>query len=118
MGNPVAFLLLAVGLGVAGQMMMKTGMTRVGQINSLNAATFARMFTNLYVLAGIGCYVLSTVVYLLALSRLPLSFAYPMVGLGYVVVVILSWLLLREPVSWFRWAGVVLICGGAFLIGR
>ncbi|MGB9593865.1 MAG: EamA family transporter [Anaerolineae bacterium] len=41
-----------------------------------------------------------------------------MVGLGYVIVVFLSWLILKEPVSPARWIGVLLICGGAFLIGR
>jgi multidrug transporter EmrE-like cation transporter len=118
MGNPVALVLIAVGLGVAGQMAMKSGMTQVGQITSVSLPMLGRMFTNLYVLLGIAFYGLSSVVYLMGLSRLPLSAAYPMVGLGYVVVVILSWLFLKENVSWMRWLGVVLICGGAFLIGR
>lgn len=116
--SPVAFLLSAVALGVAGQMMMKTGMTQVGALNALSVGALVRMFTNIYVVLGIGCYALSSVVYLMALSKLPLSFAYPMVGLGYVIVVILSWLFLKEPVSVARWIGVLMICGGAFLIGR
>ena len=116
--NPVAFLLSAVALGVAGQMVMKTGMTQVGALNALSLTALVRMFSNIYVILGIGCYALSSIVYLMALSKLPLSFAYPMVGLGYVIVVVLSWLFLKEPVSLARWIGVLLICGGAFLIGR
>ncbi|GAB4506098.1 MAG: SMR family transporter [Anaerolineales bacterium] len=116
--SPVLFLLAAVALGVAGQMVMKTGMTQVGALNALNLRALARMFSNPYVVLGIFCYALSSIVYLVALSRLPLSFAYPMVGLGYVIVVFLSWLILKEPVSPARWIGVLLICGGAFLIGR
>jgi multidrug transporter EmrE-like cation transporter len=118
MASPVTLLLTAVALGVVGQMVMKTGMTKVGQINAFNLSVLVKMFTNPTVLGGIACYALSSVVYLMAISKLPLSFAYPMVGLGYVVVVLLSWLLFKEPVSWVRWAGVALICGGAFLIGR
>jgi len=116
--SPVATLLLAVAFGVAGQMAMKSGMAQVGAIHAMSGGTLLRMFTNLYVLLGLGCYALSTVAYLTALSNLPLSFAYPMVGLGYVIVVFLSWILLKEPVSLARWVGVLLICGGAFLIGR
>lgn len=116
--NPVALLLLAVGLGVAGQMVMKTGMNQVGQIDAISLNVLARMFTNVYVVLGFAAYGLSSISYLMALSKLPLSFAYPMVGLGYVIVVFLSWLLLKEPVSLARWMGVLLICGGAFLIGR
>jgi multidrug transporter EmrE-like cation transporter len=116
--SPVAFLLSAVALGVAGQMVMKTGMTQVGALSALNFSALLRMFSNVYVVLGIFCYALSSIVYLMALSKLPLSFAYPMVGLGYVIVVILSWLVLKEPVSVARWIGVLLICGGAFLIGR
>ena len=116
--SPVVFLLSAVALGVAGQMVMKTGMTQVGALNALNLNSLGRMFSNIYVILGIGCYALSSIVYLMALSKLPLSFAYPMVGLGYVIGVLLSALFLREPVSLARWMGVLLICGGAVLIGR
>jgi multidrug transporter EmrE-like cation transporter len=116
--NHVALLLLAVGLGVVGQMVMKTGMNQVGQINALSLGMFGRMFTNIYVLLGFAAYALSSVCYLMALSKLDLSFAYPMVGLGYVIVVFLSWVFLKEPVSLARWGGVILILGGAFLIGR
>lgn len=116
--NPVILLLMAVALGVTGQMAMKTGMNQVGQINALSISTLVRMFTNVYVLLGFAAYAGSSLVYLMALSKLELSFAYPMVGLGYVIVVFLSWLLFKEPVSPARWAGVLMICGGAFLIGR
>jgi multidrug transporter EmrE-like cation transporter len=116
--SPVAFLLMAVALGVAGQMVMKSGMSQVGALNALNVGALVKMFTNLRVILGIGCYAFSSIAYLMALSKLPLSLAYPMVGLGYVIVVLLSWLFLKEPVSLARWIGVLLICGGAVLIGR
>jgi undecaprenyl phosphate-alpha-L-ara4N flippase subunit ArnE len=51
------------------------------------------------------------------LATLQLSLAYPMVSLGYVLVVLASRVLLKEPVSLARWAAVTLICAGVALVG-
>jgi multidrug transporter EmrE-like cation transporter len=47
-----------------------------------------------------------------------LSFAYPLLSTGYVVVLIASWILFKEQISMIRWVGVMVICFGVFLISR
>lgn len=118
MGQPFFLLLGAVCLGVTGQFLMKNGMNQVGAINSLALASLFRMFSNPLVLLGFASYGLSSVGYLMALSRLDLSVAYPMVGMGYVLVMLISWLILHEPVSALRWLGTLLIVAGVWLVGR
>jgi multidrug transporter EmrE-like cation transporter len=118
MANPIALVLAAVGLGVVGQLLMKNGMNQVGAIDQFGLEIFARMFSNPFVILGFASYGVSSIVYLMALSRLDLSVAYPMVGIGYVLVVLLSWLVLREPVSPLRWLGALLIFAGVWLLGR
>ncbi len=57
-------------------------------------------------------------IWTVVLSKLDLSLAYPMVSMSYVLVVFLSWLILKEPVNVMRIAGLVVICGGVLLISR
>lgn len=118
MVNPLVLILGAVCLGVVGQLLMKSGMNRVGTIDHWGLPTLIRVFSCPYVLLGFASYGLSSLAYLMALSRLELSVAYPMIGLGYVLVVLLSALLLRESVSAVRWLGVLLIVAGVWLVGR
>ncbi len=71
-----------------------------------------------WVLAGLGLYVLGAFTWLVLLSRVRLSVAYPMVSLGYVVVVLLSALVLHEKVKWkYAVAGLVFIALGVSFIG-
>lgn len=118
MVNPLALVLAAVALGAVGQFLMKSGMNRVGAIDSVSLGMFTRMFSNPMVILGFATYGVSSICYLAALSRLDLSVAYPMVGLGYILVMLISWLFLHEPVSPVRWLGALLIVGGVWLVGR
>jgi drug/metabolite transporter (DMT)-like permease len=71
-----------------------------------------------WVTAGLLLYVLGALAWLLLLSRMPLSIAYPMISIGYVVVVLLSALVLREKVRWrLTIPGLLLIVTGVALIG-
>lgn len=118
MVHPLGLLLGAVCLGVMGQFLMKSGMNQVGAIDRFGLGVLVRMFSNPWVLLGFASYGVSSIAYLMALSRLDLSVAYPMIGVGYVLVVLVSWLVLHESVSALRWLGVLLIFAGVWLIGR
>ncbi len=114
-------LFFTVGLNVVGQFLMKRGMTQVGAVtNDLAAmpAFFLRAFTTPAVLLGVLAYGLSSIFWLILLSRVDLSYAYPALSLGYVVVVLVSWLFLGEHISLMRWAGVIVICVGVWLVSR
>jgi len=107
-------LLVAILIGVIGQLLLKHGMLRrpafrFGEIGGLSR--------NLPVLGGFCCYGLSTVLYLSVLARLDLSLAYPTVSLGYVLVIIMSRVLFQEPVSPTRWVAAGIICLGVVLVG-
>ncbi|MCL5958068.1 MAG: EamA family transporter [Chloroflexi bacterium] len=114
-------IVVTVVLNVVGQMAMKRGMNAVGAIsldvNKLPAVAL-RTFTEPYVLLGIAAYGLSSVFWLVILSRVDLSYAYPALSLGYVLIVIISWLLLNESVSASRLIGVLVVCSGVLLVAR
>jgi drug/metabolite transporter (DMT)-like permease len=105
-------------LGVLGQFLMKSGMNRVGSIDRFGLASLLRIFSNPLVLLGFASYGVSSVAYLIALSKVNLSMAYPMVGVGYVLVMLVSVVILRETVTPVRWLGALLIVSGVWLMGR
>ena len=69
-----------------------------------------------YVFTGFMLYGLSSVIYLMALSKLDLSFAYPFVALSFVLVTVLSWRILDETLPLLRVVGLVLILGGVLTV--
>ena len=111
----IALILLSVALGVTGQIFLKHGVSTEGAITGLNKALLATMVKP-FVLLGLFCYGLSSISWLVVLSRTELSYAYPMVALGYVLVFFLSWWFFDDKVTWVRVAGLVLICSGVVLV--
>jgi multidrug transporter EmrE-like cation transporter len=111
----IALILLSVALGVTGQIFLKQGVSADGPITGINRALLATFFRPL-VLLGLSCYVLSSVSWLVVLSRTELSYAYPMIALGYVAVFFLSWWFFDDKVTWVRVVGLVLICTGVVLV--
>jgi len=111
----------AVLLGVLGQLSMKHGMNNVkmvtGGFGDL-AVSLARALTQPYVTAGFLLYAVSALGWLVVLSRVELSFAYPMVSIGYVAVVILSRFIFHEQVTLVRVLGTLVVCFGVVLISR
>lgn len=108
-------------LGVAGQLSLKHGMGSVGRFVpevSQMVSTFARAFSNPFVVSGFFLYGISSLVWMVILSRVPLSLAYPMISIGYVLVVVLSKVILKEDVSAVRFAGTLVICAGVVLVSR
>lgn len=117
----ISLLLVTVTLNVAGQYLMKRGMTDVGAITgNLNAlvGSLTTAFTNPYVLAGVGAYAFSSIFWLVLLSRVDLSYAYPALSLGYVLITLVSAIALGEQVSPLRWAGVIVISVGVIMVAR
>ena len=82
------------------------------------AEGLSKAFFSPFVLGGVAAYGLSSVFWLLLLSRVELSYAYPALSLGYVVITLISAFLLGEQVSALRWAAVLVICVGVVLLSR
>ena len=122
MSSSLTLILLSVGCGVVGQLTLKIGMNHVGHIGAEALAqplsTALRVLTNPLVVGGLGLYVLGAAFWLTVLSRVPLSFAYPILALSYAFTPILAWVILGEPVPSLRWLGIATICLGVVLVSR
>ena len=77
-----------------------------------------RIAVNRPILGGLACYVVSVVVWILALSRVEVSVAYPMLSIGYVVNALAAWLLFGEQLRATRMAGIGVIIVGVWLVAR
>ena len=116
-----AFLFAGVLLNAAAQLLLKGGTNRLGVITLTTGnwpATLWRMATEGFFVAGIACYVVSVFVWILGLSRVPVSIAYPMLSVGYVINAIAAYYLFGEGVSFMRWLGIGFIVLGVWLVAR
>lgn len=116
---PFLLVLIAVCFSVTGELFLKAGMNQVGLIQLATLASdLGRTITNGRVITGFASIGVGAVFWLAALSRVQLSWAYPMLSLGYVLVLLFSSIVLREPVSMVRWLGAGIVIIGVFLITR
>jgi len=70
------------------------------------------------VIAGLSCYVFSVGLWLVTLSRVQVSFAYPFLSVGYVVTALAAYVHLGEDLSMMRVSGISLICLGVMLVAK
>jgi multidrug transporter EmrE-like cation transporter len=101
-------------LSVAGQLLLKHGMSRRPEFGLRDLTALVRDF---YIIGGFACYGISVLLYFKVLASLDLSLAYPSVALGYVLVIVMSRMLFKESVSLTRWGAVAIICAGVVLVG-
>jgi drug/metabolite transporter (DMT)-like permease len=120
------FALLLVGAcivtGVAGQMLLKNGMNKIGKIDNFGELfapqNLSKMLSNIFIILGLCAYALSAIFWMGALSTLDLSFSYPLISLSYVIVAVLAFFVFKENITLIRWGGIFLIIFGSFLISR
>jgi drug/metabolite transporter (DMT)-like permease len=120
-GATFALLLSGVLLNAVAQLLLKAGTNVIGVIALSRddfAAPLLRMGTEPHILGGLACYAISVVVWIVGLSRVPVSVAYPMLSLGYIVNAIAAHYLLGESVTLARWMGIGFIVVGVWLIAR
>jgi len=119
MSTPLILVLIAVCFSVTGELLLKTGMTRVGVLSFHSLSpTLTRMLGCWPLYAGLAATVVAAAFWLATISRVELSWAYPMLATGYVLVLIFSALVLGETVSVTRWIGTLLIVIGVILVSR
>jgi multidrug transporter EmrE-like cation transporter len=111
-------ILLSIALAVFGQLFMKKGMSGVGSLNVTEILTIRMIKVVLqpFVLMGLLLYLTSAAFWLIVLSNAELSYAYPLVGVGYVLTAILAKIFFNENLTLFRFFGIILIVVGALLI--
>lgn len=108
-------------LGVLGQTLLKYGMSQLGpqSIAADGALTILlRLGFSPYVVGGLLLYVGGTFFWLVAMSRVQLSYLYPFASLSYVLLMVVAWAVFREQISPLRLLGAFTICVGVMLVAR
>ncbi|MGA8865217.1 MAG: EamA family transporter [Gallionella sp.] len=121
--NLVSFGLIFTGvmLNAAAQILMKAGTNAIGQFefSAVNIVPIGwKLATEWHILVAMGCYALSVVIWILALSRVPVSIAFPMLSMAYVVNAIAAYYLLGEPFTSTKLVGMGIIILGVIVISR
>lgn len=121
MNQYLPLILLGVFLNASAQLSLKQGMRTVGHFafsleNIMPIGT--KVALNPFVLAGLFCYVVSVIVWLMALSRVDVSYAYPLLSVGYIVTAFAGQIFFGETLGPVRWAGILVICLGVYLVTR
>lgn len=116
----LAIVLSGVLLNAVAQLLLKSGAGAVGPIAGWAALRGAlpTLARHPGVLGGLVCYAVSVVVWIVALSRVDVSVAYPLLSVGYVVNALLAMWLFGEAVSAQRWLGIAIILVGVTLVAR
>jgi multidrug transporter EmrE-like cation transporter len=116
-----ALILTGVLLNAGAQLLLKAGVQPLGVLSvGLHnlLPTTLRVLSQWPIIAGLVCYVISVGVWIVGLSRVEVSLAYPMLSLGYVVNALAAWWLFGEALGPMRWAGMMLILAGVLVISR
>ncbi len=121
MNKYIPLILFGVLLNAAAQIVLKKGMIEIGQFSFTldNLLPIGiKVIMSPFVILGIVFYVVSLAVWLMVLSRVDVSYAYPLLSVGYIVAAFAGRYFFNEPLGPVRWAGIIVICVGVFLITR
>lgn len=117
------FLLVLSGvlLNAIAQLFLKAGTNSLGALFEPGAELFKsviRVIFEPYIMAGLFCYVISVGIWIVALSKIEVSIAYPMLSIGYVVNALAAWYLFGEVISIQKMTGIFIIIVGVFIVAR
>ena len=110
----LSIILISILLGAAGQIGFKYGAIRIPESGTL----LTKAFTAWPIILGLAFYGVSTILWIYVLRFVELSYAYPLISLGYVLVFIASYFLFNEPIGLLRLSGLILILAGIVLVSR
>jgi drug/metabolite transporter (DMT)-like permease len=117
-----AIIILSVLCSSVAQIALKKGMMQCDCSFALQASNILPLISalvlNPFIVAGVLLHVAALFTWLYVLKHVEVSYAYPFISMGFVVVLFLSYLLFNEAISLYRIVGVLLIISGIILIGR
>lgn len=114
----IVLIIVSVILSACGQVAMKMGASSLNSNQDMLLLKFLSYFTNLPIMVGLTLYGLSAFIWIAALEKVQLSFAYPMAALGYVLVAVMSFFIFNEPMSLTRIVGLAIIVLGVVVISQ
>ncbi len=122
MNKSIGLILIAVVFSVSGQLLLKAGANKVGRIEASALKNPLQIvfsfFKSPLIIFGLLLFLISAFLWIIALTRVDLSFAYPLVGTSYVLILLFSRIFLGEDVNILRWFGALLVALGVVLISR
>lgn len=117
----LALIMTGVLFNAAAQLLLKAGTNAVGQFE-FSAQNIVPIGMKLafepHIAGGVACYVVSVGVWILGLSRVEVSIAYPMLSIGYVLNAVAAWYLFGESLTAQKLIGIAFIVVGVFLVAR
>lgn len=117
--NNIIMIILSVLLNAAAQIFIRKGMLSIGTFDVSNFfGSISVLMTNVWLWGAFLCYALSIVLWLSVLSKVEVSYAYPYLSIGYIVVAVAGYMLFNESLTKMRILGIVVICIGVYLISR
>jgi drug/metabolite transporter (DMT)-like permease len=119
--RPSFYVFLTISATVAGQLILKRGMVQVGEVPQETGQVLGFLmgaFLNPLVFAALCLAFVASLGWMAAVSRLPLSYAYPFMAVTFPLVLVFSRILFLESISPLRWVGVFVIWLGVFLVSR
>ena len=115
-------ILTGVLLNAVAQLFLKAGTNAIGELKFNGAATLLPTIMKVafqpYIIGGLTCYVFSVAIWIVALSKVEVSVAYPMLSIGYVVNALAAWYLFGEMMTDLKIAGILTIIIGVYLVAR
>ncbi len=112
----IYYVIASMVFNVIGQFYLKSGVAKAG-LDAISASTVLKAIFTPLVIFGFICYGISSVFWIIALSKSELSVAYPiLLSLGLVFIVLISWIFLKEQMTPERIAGVVLVGIGVYFL--
>jgi drug/metabolite transporter (DMT)-like permease len=120
--NPLIILVfVAVVFNTAAQLVLKVGIDRIG-VFTFHWSNFIpivlKVMASPWIIVGIIIYVGSMGIWLMVLSRIPVSVAYPIASLGYLTSAIAAYYFLGENVTMLRIAGIIVILVGVYMVAK
>ncbi len=117
--NNILLILASVLLNALAQLLIRKGMLAIGTVSLGNFFdNLGAMITNLWLWGAMFSYAISLLLWLSVLSKVEVSYAYPFLSVGYIVVAVAGYALFNEHLSAIRIAGIVVICIGVIMISR
>ncbi len=115
----ILLILFSVSLNALAQLFIRQGMLQIGKVSlKLDQLWYMawRSLTNWYLLGGMLCYAVSIITWMVVLSRVNVSLAYPFLSVGYIITAVLAYFILNEPLTLQKMIGIAVICLGVIIL--
>ena len=119
MFHNMLIIVISVLLNAFAQLFIRKGMLLIGclTLNIQNIVSLCfKVLTNIFLLSGMTCYAISILLWMVVLSRVNVSVAYPLLSIGYIVTAIMAYFLFGETLTLQKVAGIIVICIGVWLL--